>query len=129
MKNITKLLTGPAVIAAALALAACQTVFNESADYKFELVGKPVANGGGTTVSVRLARTDESPVAGAQLYVVRWRYAGSKATPSEQLSPLQPGTQGNFTYSSGSLHAGDTLRLAARIAPDGALIHGSVEVR
>lgn len=120
MKKSIKLL---AVGGVALALAGCQSLAS-SGDYKFEQVGQPTATG----VSVRLVRTDESPVVGALLYSVRWTHEGPKATPRQQLTPLQPDSQGLFVYRGDHLDSGDTLRLAARVEPDGSLIYGSVEV-
>lgn len=120
MKYPIKLL---AVGGVALALAGCQTLAS-SADYKFEQVGQTSA----TAVPVRLVRANESPVAGAQLYFVRWTHEGPKTTPRQQLTPLQSDAQGNFVYHGDHLDTGDTLRLAARIEPDGSLIYGSVEI-
>jgi hypothetical protein len=82
------------------------------------------------TVTVRLAHADGSATTGAQLFVVRWNQTVGKGTLNkERLVPLLAGDHGDFSYTSDSLHAGDTLRLAARIGPDDALIHGSIEVR
>lgn len=120
MKVSIKLL---AIAGIALVLAGCQTLAS-SGDYKFEQVGRLT----GTTISVRLVHADESPATVAQLYSVSWRHLGPKATPSQQLTPLQAGAQGNFAYRGGHLDIGDTLRLAARIEPDRSLIYGSVEV-
>lgn len=120
MKDLNKLLAVGGVV---LALAGCQTLAS-SGDYKFEQVGQATA----TTVTVRLVHADESPVAGARLYSVRWTHEGPKATPKQDLTPLQPDAQGTFAYRGDHLDAGDTLRLAARIEPDGSLIYGSVEV-
>lgn len=120
MNAFTKLL---AVASLAVALAGCQTLASSSG-YKFEQVGRPT----GTTVSVRLVHADEAPVAGVQLYSVSWQHLGPKATPSQQLTPLQTDAQGNFVYRADDLEAGHTLRLAARIEPNSSLIYGSVEV-
>lgn len=120
MKYSIKLL---AIGSVALALAGCQTPAS-SGDYKFEQAGQATA----TTVPVRLVRADESPVVGAQLYLVRWTHEGPKTTPRQQLTPLQPDAQGSFVYRGNHLDTGDTLRLAARVEPDGSLIYGSVDI-
>lgn len=120
MKDSTKLLV---IAGIALALAGCQTLAS-SAGYKFEQVGGPT----GSTVSVRLVHADESPVVGAQLYLVSWTHEGPKVTPKQHLTPLQPDAQGNFVYRGNDLETSDALRLAARIEPGGPLIYGGVEV-
>ncbi len=120
MNTFTKLL---AITSFAVALAGCQTLASSSG-YEFEQVGRLT----GTTVSVRLVYADEAPVAGAQLYSVRWRHLGPKATPSQKLTPLQTDAEGNFVYRAHDLEAGHTLRLAARVTSKSSLIYGSVEV-
>jgi hypothetical protein len=120
MKGFIKLF---AIGAAALALAGCQTLAS-SEGYKFEQIGQRTP----TTVSVRLVRADETYVSGTRLYAVHWTHEGPKATPKQQLLPLEPDAQGNFVYRGTNIDAGDTLRLAARIGPDGSPIYGSVEV-
>lgn len=121
MKSLIQFL---AIAGITAVLAGCQT-FNQSGEYKFEQAGQRTGN----TVPVRLVRADESPVVGSQLYFVSWTHEGPKETPKQHLTPLQPNAQGNFVYRDGDVDAGDTLRLAARIEPDGSLIYGSVEVR
>lgn len=120
MKSLTQLL---AIAGVTAVLAGCQT-FNQSGEYKFEQAGQPA----GITMAVRLVHIDEPPVIGARLYSVRWTHEGPKATPKQQLTPLQPDAQGNFIYRGNDLDTGDMLRLAARIEPEGPLIYGSVKV-
>lgn len=120
MKSLTQLL---AIAGVTAVLAGCQT-FNQSGEYKFEQIGQPAE----TTMAVRLVHIDESPVVGARLYSVSWTHEGPKVTPRQHLTPLQPDAQGNFVYRGNDLDTGDTVRLAARIEPEGSLIYGSVEV-
>ena len=128
MKNLKRLLAVATIGAVALALAACQTT--QEAGYKFEVVGTPVKTDSGITLTVRLARADESPVTTALLYFDHWANNGGKADRFQsRLIPLQSDGRGNYIYASNSLHAGETLPLAASIPPDHALIWGSVEVR
>jgi hypothetical protein len=129
MKNFKRLLTGTAMAAVALALAACQT--NQADDYRFEVVGTPIKTDSGITLTVHLARADGSPVTSAVLYADHWVHTGAKAGQSSKnrVIPLQTDGRGNYTYASNNLHTGDTLGLAARIPPDSSLIWGSVEVR
>jgi hypothetical protein len=125
MKNITRLL---AITGIAFALAGCQTAFNPPGDYKFEQSGEPTRTDQDTSVSVRFVHANESAVAGATLYTVRWVPTSKKNAPiTQKLTPLQPDGRGGFLYTAGSIHTGDTLRLAARIGPDGSLFYGSVE--
>ena len=120
MKSLIQFL---AIAGITAVLAGCQT-FNQSGEYKFEQVGQRT----GTTMAVRLVHIDESPVVGSQIYFVSWTHEGPKVTPKQHLTPLQFDAQGNFVYRGNDLDSGDTLRLAARIEPEGSLIYGSVEV-
>lgn len=123
-----KYFAGFAIAGFALVLAGCQTASNPSG-YKFELMGQSTMTNAGTRVSIRLVRPDESPVAGAQLYVQHWQVFGAKAAPPQsRLIALERNAEGNFTYTSDDLHMGDKLHVAARPEPNSSLIYGSVEV-
>jgi|SRR5579864_1839741 len=129
MKHNKRLFACSTIGAVALALASCQTLPPPSGEYKFELIGTPTFVNHRTTVSVRLVRTDESPVVGAQVYAEYWITGGPKTAPNHlQLEALSADPKGRFAYSSDSLREGDTLHLAARIQPGTPLIHGSVNI-
>jgi hypothetical protein len=126
MKGFRKLL---AIFAITLAVAGCETSNGVSGDYKFVLEGKPVFADGGTTISVRLARADGSPVAGAELYATRWVNIGQKnASRRLQRTAMHADGQGLFTYSSDDVHEGDTVHLEAKLMPEGSTVRGYVEV-
>jgi hypothetical protein len=130
MTTLRSLLTRSAVVSAALILLGCQTVPDQSGNYKFEIAGATAKTDSGAALTLRFVHADESLVQGAQLFVVRWVPTGQKNSPvRQQLTALPSDAKGNFIYTSDGLHAGEKLALAARLQPDGPLIQGSVEVR
>ncbi|MBL6612434.1 MAG: hypothetical protein ISP45_00300 [Reyranella sp.] len=115
MKTFTKLLFAGG---AALLLTACQSVAAPD-DYKFERVA------GTGPLSVRLVRADETPVAGAKLFLERRGFTGPKSQNLVQEVPLSVAGDGTFEIDGD--HAGERLNLAAHL-PDGSVIHGHINV-
>lgn len=129
MTSITKRLKYSVILTALLGLAACQSPLSQPEGFKFELVGAPISTDEGTALTVRLVRSDETAVPGAQLYVMRWVGSGSKGDPRHtKLVALNSNGDGAFIYRSKLITAGGHLSLAARPTPDGSLIHGTIEV-
>ena len=128
MRKIRKWLSRSVTAATTFVLLGCAAISDQSSAYKFELVGKPIQTASGLSVAVRFEQSDGSPVSGAQVFATRWVGSGGKAPSREQLTPMQREESGRYVYTSEALHNGDTLHLAARLQPDGDLIHGSIEV-
>ena len=126
--HLAGLLVPVAAIAVALLLQGCETSA-ESIGYKFELADLATRPGDGSTASVHLKRADGAPITDARLFAATWYSTGLKQRPrAQRLVPLEPDGRGGFSYTSARLHPGDSLELAARVAPDASLMWGKVEI-
>ena len=130
MKTIGKLRAAFAAIAIIGTAAGCAT-FNESGAYRFEAVGQPVPSNAGTTLTVRMLNVANGQrVTDAEVFYLHPVYPISpRATPAVQWerTPLKPDGHGDYIFQGSNLHAGDTLRLTARVPGSENLVVGTVE--
>jgi hypothetical protein len=133
MQELRQIDVRPVMIAAVLIAftsAGCASV--ESDSYRFEVVSQPVNTGSDAPVIVRLVNVaDGHSVTNAQVFALRTVFGPSRKgnlTTKEQRVGLRAGMQGEFIYDAGDLHPPETVWLAMRVAGEGSLVRGRVDI-
>ena len=132
MNTATKIRSIAAAVAVIVATAGCASL-NESAEYRFEIVGQPATSSAGTTFTVRMLKASNGQrVTNAEIFVTHPEFAISpKAVPwvrYERIA-LKPDGQGDYLYQGANIRGSETLSLSARVPGVNESIIGTLVTR
>lgn len=126
--NPTRILAGAAALACGLAFTVA-SAHATSADYRFELVGKPVLSGQKDIVQVRLVHIpDGKPVPDAMIFESKADMGPGMETMTAPVQAL-PTQDGVYSFELAADMAGTwVLHLAAKVQGEPETVRGSVNV-